>query len=71
VEGGAHAGWSEATPLRLVLGPEGGFAPAEEELLGGSSAARVALGPHTLRIGTAALAALAIAAERWFSALRT
>jgi 16S rRNA (uracil1498-N3)-methyltransferase len=66
-----RADWAEASPLCVVVGPEGGFAPAEETLLGQRSAARVSLGPHTLRIETAALAALAIVAERAFSARRT
>lgn len=67
----ARSGWSEASPLRLVVGPEGGFSPAEEEGLRARGAALLGLGPHTLRIETAALAALAIAAERAFRSRRS
>jgi 16S rRNA (uracil1498-N3)-methyltransferase len=67
----AGADWTEAAPLSLVVGPEGGFSPAEEELCAARGAQRVRLGPHVLRIETAAAAALAIAAERLFRARRS
>lgn len=44
----------------LLIGPEGGFAPAELELLQ-SKASRVSLGPLTLRVETAAVCAAALA----------
>jgi 16S rRNA (uracil1498-N3)-methyltransferase len=66
-----RAGWSEPSPLRIVVGPEGGFSPAEEELLRARGAQLVRLGPHTLRIETAALAALSVVAERVFRARRS
>jgi 16S rRNA (uracil1498-N3)-methyltransferase len=62
--------WSEALPLRLLVGPEGGFTADEESSLRASGAAAACLGPHTLRVETAACAALAIAAERAFRARR-
>ena len=47
--------------LDLLVGPEGGFSPAEfEELDGHALVSRVSLGPHTLRSETAVLAALAV-----------
>ncbi len=48
-------------PLALVVGPEGGFSPAEQELLDAAGALRGRLGPHVLRIATAAEAAAAVA----------
>jgi 16S rRNA (uracil1498-N3)-methyltransferase len=46
-------------PLRTVLvGPEGGLAPAELELL--AAAPRLRLGPHVLRATTAPIAAVAV-----------
>lgn len=56
-------GEAPTAPTILVLGPEGGFAPAEERLLVEAGAARVRLTPHVLRIETAAEAACAIAAH--------
>ena len=44
----------------LLIGPEGGFAPAELELLQ-KRASRVSLGPLTLRVETAAVCAAALA----------
>ncbi len=43
----------------IAIGPEGGWSPAELE----AASARVALGPHVLRVETAALAAAARASE--------
>ncbi len=48
----AGGGWT------LVVGPEGGFDPAELDGLG--PAARLAVGPHVLRAETAAVAAAAV-----------
>lgn len=43
-----------------VLGPEGGFAPAEVDALRAAGYAPVSLGPSVLRVETAALAALTL-----------
>jgi 16S rRNA (uracil1498-N3)-methyltransferase len=48
-------------PLALLIGPEGGFAEAERELLSSKPfVARISLGPRILRADTAAVAALAL-----------
>jgi 16S rRNA (uracil1498-N3)-methyltransferase len=50
-------------PLALLVGPEGGFAPDERELLlsrPGPDVIRLSLGPRILRADTAAVAALAL-----------
>ena len=48
-------------PLALLIGPEGGFADAERELLSSKPfVARISLGPRILRADTAAVAALAL-----------
>src|SRR5690625_2758605 len=48
-------------PAGLLIGPEGGFAPEELELVARAPIARrVSLGPRILRAETAALAALAV-----------
>jgi 16S rRNA (uracil1498-N3)-methyltransferase len=48
-------------PLALLIGPEGGFAEDEREmLLRASNVLRLALGPRILRADTAAVAALAL-----------
>ena len=67
---GSGASWSEASPLRLLVGPEGGFTDSEESALRARAVA-ACLAPHTLRVETAACAALAIAAERAFKARRS
>lgn len=46
--------------LTLVVGPEGGWTPAERFLLQDRGARAVSLGPHVLRTETAAVAGLAI-----------
>lgn len=54
--------WSpNREPLRLWIGPEGGFSPEEAEAIAARGAGRARLGPHILRIETAAEAALAVA----------
>jgi 16S rRNA (uracil1498-N3)-methyltransferase len=50
-----------ATPLTVVIGPEGGLTAEELERLHGAGYAAVSLGPHTLRFETAAIAAAAAA----------
>jgi len=48
-------------PLALIIGPEGGFDPAERAaLLALPNAVRLSLGPRILRADTAAVAALAL-----------
>jgi 16S rRNA (uracil1498-N3)-methyltransferase len=49
-----------APRLCLVVGPEGGLAPAERCALEAAGVVRVSLGPLVLRTETAALAALAV-----------
>lgn len=52
---------SEAIPLAVLVGPEGGFADEERAaLLALPNAVRLALGPRILRADTAAVAALAL-----------
>ncbi len=52
-------------PIAIVLGPEGGFSERELARLDELSIRRVALGPHVLRIETAAEAAAATLAQVW------
>lgn len=61
------------TPARLtvLIGPEGGWSPAEEDLLKKSPAVPLNLGPHVLRTETAAVAGLLALQElrqAWLSA---
>ena len=58
----ARAGPSDPPPrLAVLIGPEGGFAPEEREmLLRHPRVVRIALGPRILRADTAAVAALAV-----------
>jgi 16S rRNA (uracil1498-N3)-methyltransferase len=51
----------DSTPLTILVGPEGGFSPEERAAIVGAGYRPVALGLHTLRFETAALAAAAIA----------
>jgi 16S rRNA (uracil1498-N3)-methyltransferase len=52
---------AEATPLAVLVGPEGGFSPEERgALLALPNVVRLALGPRILRADTAAVAALAL-----------
>jgi 16S rRNA (uracil1498-N3)-methyltransferase len=52
---------SNAEPLAVLIGPEGGFADDEREaLLKQSNIVRLSLGPRILRADTAAVAALAL-----------
>lgn len=61
----------DAVPTRdivLVVGPEGGIAPAELEALTRAGASAVRLGPEVLRTSTAgpaAIAVLNVALDRW------
>lgn len=54
----------EPRPLLFVVGPEGGFSPAEREALA-SALLPVSLGPLVLRVETAAQALVAGAAALW------
>jgi 16S rRNA (uracil1498-N3)-methyltransferase len=68
--GAAGAPWAGAERIVLVVGPEGGVAPAEREVLAGVGALAVRLGPEVLRsstAGPAALAVLSAALGRWAS----
>lgn len=57
----ANAG---ATPqLELAIGPEGGWAPDEEDLFRANHWRSASLGPRILRAETAAIAAMAVAAS--------
>jgi 16S rRNA (uracil1498-N3)-methyltransferase len=57
----ALAGCDLSAPWAVMTGPEGGFAPAELEMLAQHAfVTRVGLGPTILRADTAALAALAV-----------
>ena len=53
---------TRARPILLVVGPEGGFADDERRVLLDRGATSTRLGPHVLRVETAAEAALAITA---------
>ena len=63
---GHGGGWAEAVAAKapgwaILIGPEGGFSPAERERLRALPfACPVALGPRILRADTAAVAALAL-----------
>lgn len=48
-------------PVTLAIGPEGGFEPAELELLHSAGFRSCTLGPSVLRFETAAIAAVAVA----------
>jgi 16S rRNA (uracil1498-N3)-methyltransferase len=50
-------------PLTVVIGPEGGFTESERGALEAAGYHPVALGSHTLRFETAALAAAAVASQ--------
>ena len=56
----AAAGGSAAVGKAVVIGPEGGFAPEEEEIMKKFEAEPLNLGPHVLRLETAAVCALAV-----------
>jgi RsmE family RNA methyltransferase len=52
-------------PAMLVIGPEGGLLPDEVSALEAAGAQRIGLGTRALRVETAAVALLALAAERY------
>lgn len=53
-----------ASPARIIIGPEGGFSPAEVDAAEGSGVARAWLGPRILRAETVATAAAAVILSR-------
>ena len=61
----AWAGARAAQDVTLMVGPEGGFAPAEEEAALAAGAIALAMGPRVLRTETAALAAAATLQAIW------
>ncbi len=52
-------------PLELLVGPEGGFAERERELLASRGAIGVSLGPRVLRTETAAIVAMSAIHALW------
>ena len=65
--GGLFSGLNRPRPtgVRLLIGPEGGFAPEEVAQARVAGFQVVSLGPRRLRVKTAALAALAILQYAW------
>ena len=59
------AGEQAPQPLTLLVGPEGGFSPEEEDAAIAAGALPLTMGPRVLRTETAALAALAMLAGIW------
>lgn len=55
----------DAVRATLVIGPEGGFEPEEQQRLAAAGCRAMALGPRILRTETAALVALAILQSRF------
>ena len=63
VEEAAAAAGDEMPVLEIAIGPEGGWAPAEEALYDANGWRAVSLGPRILRAETAAIVALAVIAS--------
>ena len=61
----AWAGARKPQDVTLMVGPEGGFAPAEEDAAIAAGALFLAMGPRVLRTETAALAAAATLQAIW------
>jgi len=62
------ADWARAQgpqPVTLLVGPEGGFSPEEEDAALAAGALPLTMGPRVLRTETAALAAMAMLAGIW------
>ncbi|MFL6710781.1 MAG: 16S rRNA (uracil(1498)-N(3))-methyltransferase [Massilia sp.] len=62
------ASWAGANPaqaITLMVGPEGGFTPAEEDAAIARGALALSMGPRILRTETAALAAMAMLGGLW------
>ena len=58
-----EAASEEMPALEIAIGPEGGWAPAEEALFDANGWRAASLGPRILRAETAAIAALAVVAS--------
>jgi 16S rRNA (uracil1498-N3)-methyltransferase len=54
-----------ATPITLLIGPEGGLSPEEQQMAGTAGFTGLRLGPRVLRTETAPLAALAALQAMW------
>ena len=63
VDEAVEAAGDEMPVLELALGPEGGWAPAEEALFDANGWKAATLGPRILRAETAAVAALSVVAS--------
>jgi len=63
IEEAVEAAGEEMPALEIAIGPEGGWAPAEEALFDANGWRAVSLGPRILRAETAAIAALAVVAS--------
>jgi 16S rRNA (uracil1498-N3)-methyltransferase len=63
VEEAVEASGEEMPTLEIAIGPEGGWAPAEEALFDANGWKAATLGPRILRAETAAIAALAVVAS--------
>ncbi|HVN94308.1 MAG TPA: RsmE family RNA methyltransferase [Terracidiphilus sp.] len=63
IEEAMDAAREKMPALELAIGPEGGWAPAEEALFDANDWRAVSLGPRILRAETAAIAALAVVAS--------
>lgn len=61
----AWAATQNAQDVVLMVGPEGGFAPAEEDAAMAAGALALSMGPRVLRTETAALAAAAMLQALW------
>jgi len=63
IDEAVQAAGDEMPSLEIAIGPEGGWAPAEEALFDANGWRAVTLGPRILRAETAAIAALAVVAS--------
>ncbi len=63
IEEAVEAAGEEMPALEIAIGPEGGWAPAEEALFDANGWRAASLGPRILRAETAAIAALAVVAS--------
>jgi 16S rRNA (uracil1498-N3)-methyltransferase len=63
IEDAVEAAGEEMPALEIAIGPEGGWAPAEEALFDANGWRAATLGPRILRAETAAIAALAVVAS--------